>query len=162
METWLIPLLAWLVMLVGLAGVVLPVLPGLALIWAAALAYGLLAGWGSSGPWLFALITVLGLGGSLAEIWATGAGARLSGASLTSVLAGAALGLIGLFIGGPLAALAGLLGGVLLAEYGRLRDWRAAARATGGTAAGCGLSFGLKFVIGLLMIGAWVAWLLIG
>lgn len=162
MDSWLIPLLVGLVMLIGLAGVVLPVLPGLALIWAAALAYGLLAGWGASGPWLFALITLFGLIGGLADIWATGAGARLGGASLTSILAGVALGLIGLLIGGPLAALAGLLGGILLVEYRRVRDWRAAAQAAGGTAAGCGLSFGVQFLFGLLMIGAWVAWLLIG
>ncbi|HHH83445.1 MAG TPA: DUF456 domain-containing protein, partial [Chloroflexi bacterium] len=40
-------------MLIGLVGVVIPVLPDIILIWLSALLYGLLVGWGDKGPWLF-------------------------------------------------------------------------------------------------------------
>jgi uncharacterized protein YqgC (DUF456 family) len=162
MSDTLIQVLAGLVMLIGLAGVVLPVLPGLALIWAGALGYGLLAGWGASGPWLFALITLLGLIGTGAELWATGAGAKAAGASVWSIVAGIALGLIGLLFFSPIGAVVGLVAGTLGAEYLRLRDWRQALNAAAGTAAGCGVSYIVKLGLGVVMIAAWVAWLLIG
>jgi uncharacterized protein YqgC (DUF456 family) len=162
MSKTLVTILAALVMLLGLAGVVLPVLPGLALVWAAALGYGLLAGWGTSGPWLFALITLLGAVGLGSELWVTGAGARVAGASIWSIAAGIVLGLIGLLFFSPIGALVGLTLGILGAEYFRLRDWRKALSAAGGTLAGCGVSYGVKLLLGMAMIGAWVAWVLIG
>jgi uncharacterized protein YqgC (DUF456 family) len=154
--------LAGLLMLVGLAGVVLPVLPGLGLVWLAALGYGLLVGWGSSGPWLFALITVLGAGGLAAEMWMTAAGAKVGKASLWALVVGAGLAIVGLVVFNVLGAAVGLVVGVLVYEYLRAQDWRQAANAAAGTAAGCGLSFGVKLALGLAMIAAWVAWIVIG
>lgn len=162
MSKTLVTVLAAVVMLLGLAGVVLPALPGLALIWLAALGYGLLAGWGASGPWLFGLITLLGLAGLGSELWVTSAGARVAGASGWSVLAGIVLGLIGLFFFSPIGAVIGLAFGILGGEYLRLKDWRRALSATGGTLAGCGVSYGVKLLLGMVMVGAWVAWVLIG
>jgi uncharacterized protein YqgC (DUF456 family) len=148
-------------MLVGLVGIVVPVLPGLVLIWLGALGYGLLAGWGGSGPWLFALITLLGAAGTGAEIWVTGAGARVAGASMWSVAAGVALALFGIVFFNLVGAVIGLVVGTLVAEYYRLRDWQKAITSAGGTAAGCGVSYGVKMLLGLMMIGAWVAWVLL-
>lgn len=162
MSKTLVTVLAAVVMLLGLAGVVLPALPGLALIWLAALGYGLLAGWGASGPWLFGLITLLGLAGLGSELWVTSAGARAAGASGWSVLAGIVLGLIGLLFFSPIGAVIGLTLGILGGEYLRLKDWRKALSAAGGTLAGCGVSYGVKLLLGMVMIGAWVAWVLIG
>jgi uncharacterized protein YqgC (DUF456 family) len=162
MSKTLVTVLAAVVMLLGLAGVVLPALPGLTLIWLAALGYGLLAGWGASGPWLFGLITLLGLAGLGSELWVTSAGARAAGASGWSVLAGIVLGLIGLFFFSPIGAVIGLTLGILGGEYLRLKDWRKALSAAGGTLAGCGVSYGVKLLLGIVMIGAWVAWVLIG
>jgi len=158
----LITIVAGVVMLVGLAGVVLPVLPGAILIWGAALGYGLLAGWGDSGPWLFALITLLGLSGLGAEIWVTGTGAKMAGASVWSLLAGLGLGLVGLVFGSLPGLLAGLVLGTLAVEYWRRKDWDQAVKSSLGTLAGYGLSYGVKLVIGLMMIAAWVAWVAIG
>ena len=162
MSKTLVTVLAAVVMLLGLAGVVLPALPGLTLIWLAALGYGLLAGWGASGPWLFGLITLLGLAGLGSELWVTSAGARVAGASGWSVLAGIVLGLIGLLFFSPIGAVIGLTLGILGGEYLRLKDWRKALSAAGGTLAGCGVSYGVKLLLGMVMIGAWVAWVLIG
>lgn len=157
-----ITIVAAIVMLIGLAGVVLPVLPGAILIWAAALGYGLLVGWGDSGPWLFALITLLGLAGLGAEIWVTGTGARVAGASIWSLLAGLALGVVGMVFASLPGLLAGLVVGTMAAEYWRRKDWDQAVKASLGTLAGYGLSYGVKLVIGLLMIAAWIAWVVIG
>jgi hypothetical protein len=162
MSDTLIKVLAGLVMLIGLAGIVLPILPGLVLVWAVALGYGLLVGWGSSGPWLFALITLLGLIGTGAELWVTGAGGKVAGASAWSIAAGIALGLIGLVFFSPIGAVVGLVAGTLGVEYLRLKDWRKAVNAAAGTAAGCGVSYVVKLALGVTMIAAWVAWAIIG
>jgi uncharacterized protein YqgC (DUF456 family) len=161
MNETLVTILAGILMVLGLVGIVAPVLPGLILIWLAALGYGLLAGWGASGPWLFAVITIFGAAGMGSELWVTGAGARAAGASLWSVVAGAAIAVIGFIFFNFVGALVGLVAGTLLAEYYRLRNWRKALASAGGTAAGCGVSYGVKVLLGVAMIGAWVAWVLL-
>ena len=51
--------LAAVLMVLGLGGVVIPVLPGLALIWAVALGYGLIVGFGTIGTATMILLTAL-------------------------------------------------------------------------------------------------------
>ncbi len=149
-------------MLLGLIGIIVPILPDLLLVWGGALAYGLIVGWGTIGPWMFAVITLLGILGGLAEGWVTGVGARKGGASLWSVLGGFALGLVGLIVLGPLGFLTGLLLGIFLLELYRHRDAKNAARATAGTGLGYGASFLVKFLFGLGMIAAWLIWVFAG
>ncbi len=158
----LITLLVGLLMLVGLAGVVLPVLPGLALMWVAALGYGLFIGWGTSGPWLFGLISLLALAGLGAEVLVTGAGARAAGASRWAILAGLALALVGLLGFGIPGAVVGLIGGIIGVEYLRLKDWRKSAQSALGSAIGYGAAFGVKLLLGVSVIAAWLAWVVIG
>jgi len=153
--------LAALLMVIGLIGVFVPAMPDLILIWAAALGYGLFAGWGNSGPWLFAGITLLGLAGVLADIWLSAGGARLGGSSLWGILGGLALALVGLVLGGPLGALAGFLAGVFLVELARRRDAAAAGRALLGTALGYAVSFPVKLLMALVMVGLWVTWVVV-
>lgn len=158
----LLTLLTGIVMLAGLLGVFLPFVPDILLIWLAALGYGLTVGWGESGPWLFAAITLFGLLGGVSETWVSGAGARKAGASGWAILAGVLAGAAGFFFFPPFGMIAGLLGGTFLVEVLRHRDPRLAARATLGMGIGFGLSFGVKLVFGLLMIGGWLAWVALG
>src|SRR4030042_6896351 len=94
-ERWALP--AGLFMLIGLIGALLPAVPDLVLIWATALGYGLLAGWGNWGPWLFAGISLLCGVGLLSEVLTSGAGARIGGASVWSIVGGVAAAVILLF-----------------------------------------------------------------
>ncbi len=160
-ETAVIALVAG-IMLIGLLGVFVPVLPDLVFIWLGALAYGLLVGWGTIGGWLFAAITVLGLIGGLAEIWASSVGARVGGASLWGILGGLGLGLLGLILIPPFGAIIGLLLGTFLVEAWRLKDMRQAAKGTFGMGVGYGMGFAVKMVMGLGMVGLWVVWLFKG
>src|SRR3990172_1353964 len=106
---WVIP--AALFMLIGLIGTLLPAVPDLALIWATALGYGLLAGWGNWGPWLFAGISLLCGVGLLSEVLTSSAGARIGGASVWSIVGGVAAGRVLLFAARPLGALIAVAGG---------------------------------------------------
>lgn len=146
-------------MVVGLAGVILPVLPGVGLIWVAALVYAIAEGFATIDPLTFAALTILAAIGVTTQIWVSQAGGRLGGASWKALLAGTGLGLlgllIGLFAGGVWAVPAGILGallGILLAEYHQRQDWEEAVKAGAGWLVGCLLSGVVQFAVGAMMI----------
>lgn len=159
-EGW-ITLAVGAVMALGLAGAFIPAFPDLLLIWGAGLAYGLLAGWGTWGPWLFAVMSLCAVAGLIAEAWVGGIAARLGGASLAGIAAGLTLALLGLILLGPIGAFLGLLAGTFLVEYLRRRDVSHASRATAGIGIGYGLAFVVKIGLSLAMVAAWVAWVLL-
>ena len=78
-------------MAVGIVGTVVPVLPGLVLVWAAALMYGLVAGFGPVGAAAFVVITALALAGIVVGVVVPQRVSARGGASPASRLLGAAL-----------------------------------------------------------------------
>jgi len=160
-ETAVVALVAG-IMLIGLIGVFVPVLPDVILIWLGGLVYGILSGWGTIGAWLFTAMTLLGAVGVLSEILASSVGARVGGASLWGILGGLGLGLVGLIVLPPFGAIIGLLLGTFLVEAWRLKDLRQAAKGTFGMGVGYGMAFGIKLMTGLGMIGLWIVWLFRG
>lgn len=162
MDDQAITFLVGLTMLAGLAGALIPWFPDLVLIWGAGLAYGILVGWGTWGPWLFALMTVAALAGFAAEVAVSAAGARLGGASGWGIVAGLVLAVAGLIVFSPLGALVGLGLGMLLVEGWRHRDLRKAATATAGAVIGWGAAFLVKFSLSLWMVLLWGIWVAVG
>ena len=146
------------VMLAGL--LVLPLLPGLVIIWVAALGYGLVAGFGTLGWIMFALLTVLMIGGSVVDNVLMGRSAHKEGAPWWVILIAMMAAIVGSFvipipiIGGILAALGTLFG----IEWIRRKDWRKALASLKGMAVGWGWAFVIRFIIGLIMIGLWLIW----
>ena len=153
------------VMLVGVAGVVIPILPDVWLIWLAALGYGLLRqplfdGW--IGGAAMILLTLLTISGVVADLLMSHAGAAKGGASWQAMLASLGLGAVGLFVFPPIGPLVGALLGLFLVEYFRNdKDARKAWRAVTGYATRCGLSVVARLMIALLMIAIWGAWVLL-
>ncbi len=151
--------LTFLVMLAGVAGVIVPGLPDLPLIWAAALVYGLLAGFsGWVGAGAMVVLTVLGIGGIAAELALGPVGARQQGASWAALAAGFVLGLAGLFVFPPIGPIVGALLGVFLVEYYRRKNAPEAWQVVKGYAVGCSVSVVLRGALALAMIGVWAAW----
>ncbi len=151
-----------LVMLIGLAGVFLPIVPGIELIWLAALGYGVFHGFTTLGVVLFLVITALLLLGLSSDIWITGLGLQAAGTSLLSTGAAVVLLIAGSLLFTPLIGILLGLAGLTLLEYRRHRTWKKALRSTGSALAGCGISYGFKFFLGLAMMGIWVAWVIWG
>src|SRR3954468_13889234 len=86
-----------LIMLAGLAGVVVPVLPGLLLLWAAALVWTLAED--GYGRWVvLAIVTALCAAGSLAAYVVPGRALKDQGAPAATMLAGAAGAVVGFFV----------------------------------------------------------------
>ncbi len=147
------------VMALGLIGVMIPILPGLELIWIAALIYAIAERFATIDPLTFIALTILAAIGITASIWASHLGSKLGGASWQALLAGLGLGALGFIVGliaGGIGALpAGLIGafvGILLVEYHRRKDWKETARAGTGWLVGCLLSGAVQFIVGITMI----------
>lgn len=145
-------------MLVGL--LITPILPGLVLVWLAALGYGLAAGFGTLGWIMFAIITVLMISGNIIDNVMMGMKAHKGGAPWWAVLLALLAAIIGTFaipipvIGGILAALLTLYA----IEWIRRKNWREALSSIKAMLIGWGWAVLIRFIIGLIMIGLWLVW----
>lgn len=107
--------------LVGLVGIVVPVLPGSLLIGAAVLLWTLDAG--TPGAWvLLAVVAVLLVAGNLATYLITGRRVAASGVPRRSLVVAGLLGIVGFFVIPVVGLFLFFAGGLVLAEYWRLRD----------------------------------------
>jgi uncharacterized protein YqgC (DUF456 family) len=146
------------IMVIGLAGTVLPILPGLWLIWAAALGYGVFADFGIWGWFATVLITVLAAVGTAGAIYvpqrtASSIGVPWWGQVLALVGAVAGFFLVPV-VGAPLGFAVGILVATLLRE----RHVQGALAATWATLKAMLLASGIQFAIGLAMVALWVLW----
>jgi uncharacterized protein YqgC (DUF456 family) len=148
--------LTFLVMLVGLIGTVLPVIPGTVLIFLAALLYALVEGFQVVGWPTLLVLGLLMLVATTADLWASSVGAKLGGASGWSVLVGLLGGLVGFLFFSLPGAIIGAVLGVLLIELIRLGDLRRALKAGSGWAIGWALATVLQLGIGLVMVAIFV------
>ena len=146
-------------MVAGLAGAVLPVLPGAALVLAGAVLGAWIDGFERVGAWALGVLVALALLSWVLDYVAGVVGAKKVGASKQALL-GAAVGTVaGLFVGFVGVLVLPFVGAAAGESVAR-RDHRAAARV--GVATGLGLVVALvaKVVIAFVMIGVFVVALL--
>ena len=146
--------LVGLAILVGLVGILVPVLPGTLLIAAAVLVWALQAG--SVAGWVVfaAVFVLLGLG-AVGKYVVPGRGLRSAGVPHLTLLVGGLLGIVGFFVIPVVGLLIGFVAGVYLSELarvGRALAWpstRAALKAAG-------LSVLIELAAALLAAGTWL------
>jgi uncharacterized protein len=160
MDTGVVVLIG-MVMALGLFGTLLPLLPGLPIVWAAALVYGLVEGFDGEGAIAFTLISLLAIAGIVAGLVLPHRRVASKGAPASTVAAGVLLGIIGFFVIPVVGLVVGAVGGVLLAERSRTGDWAAAWTTTKDLLVGFGIGVAVEFAAGLAMVGCWVAWVLL-
>jgi uncharacterized protein YqgC (DUF456 family) len=153
--------LVGLAMAVGLIGTLLPLLPGLPIIWVAALVYGVAEGFDRPGAVAFALITLLGVAGVSAGFILPHRRVAARGAPAPTIVAGVVLGIVGFFVVPVVGLVLGAVGGVLLAERARTGDWVVAWATTKKLLVGFGIGLAIEFAAGLAMILCWVTWVLL-
>ena len=134
MET--VDIVAGLAILIGLVGVLLPVLPGSLLIGVALLGWALAVGTGTA--WTAAAVgCVVLILGAVAKYLFPGRSLQRQGVPHRTLLAGAVLGVVGFFVVPVVGLPLGFVAGIYLAELqrlGRERAWpatKAALRAVG-------------------------------
>lgn len=146
-------------LVLGVAGSVLPLLPSGALSLAGLLVYW----WQTGQPGPLLLVALVGISVlAVAVDWLAGfVGARASGVDTrTSILAGL-VGFVLLFPGGPLGLLVGVAGTVFAVEFRENRDAKASARRAGYATVGVVASAGMQVVLTAVVLGAvlWVQFL---
>jgi hypothetical protein len=161
MPAWLTTTIFWttlVIMLVGLFGLIVPIFPGIAVIWLAALGYGVATGFTTLGWVCFAVITILFITGAVIDNVLMGARAHKEGAAWYSLVFGISAGILGTFIFPPLGGLIAAPLVLFLLEYIRQRDFKRAFATLKGLAIGWGSAFVVRFLIGVAMIGIWLVW----
>jgi uncharacterized protein YqgC (DUF456 family) len=149
-DPWLI--VALVLMFIGLLGVILPLVPGIVLVYLAALLYAVIEGFARIGPITLAVLTVLAVVGVTADLWVSSLGAKVGGASVWALLGGLVLGLVGLIFFSLPGAIVGSVLGVIMVELGRVGDWRKVLKSGGGWLIGWLLSAVVQLSIALIMI----------
>jgi len=144
-----------LIMLVGLVGIAVPVLPGLLVVWAAVLLWASQAQ--TAGGWVvLAIATALALCGFLLQYLLPGRRLRAAGVTTSTTVAGAALAVVGFFVIPVVGAFLGFVLGVYLAERTKHGTHAAAWTSTMYALKAIGLSMGIELLTGLAIAGTWV------
>ena len=154
--------LTLLALIVGLLGLIVPVFPGLLIMWLGTLVYAILqnaAGNMTSWKWvLFGIITILMITGSVADNLIIARKMRDKYVPWSSILFAFGASLVASIFFTPLIGLVVAPVGLFLAESRRLKDRDAAVDSTKAYVVGWGWAFGARFLIGLVMIGFWMIW----
>ena len=145
-------LLGALALVAGLAGVVLPVIPGSALLVGGALLVGWADGFTRVSGWTVAVCAVIGAAIWVVDFAAGVLGAKAFGASKWAVI-GSAVGLVvGLFLGLPGIVLGPAIG-ALAFEYMRDPNFDRALRAGAGAFVGFVLGSAVKVALAFILVG---------
>jgi uncharacterized protein YqgC (DUF456 family) len=137
---------------IGLSGLLLPLLPGAPLLF-----LGLfLSAWAENfrfvGLWTLILLAVLTLLTYVVEFAASALGVKKYGGSNRAMIGAAIGGIAGLFLGLP-GILFGPFVGAVIGELSLQRSLNEASRAGFGTVVGMAMGLAGKFAIGIAMIG---------
>jgi uncharacterized protein YqgC (DUF456 family) len=150
-----------LLVLVGLAGTVLPILPGALLIFAGLFLAAMADDFARVGMVGLGIIAALGLLSVVADFVASLLGAKRVGASPQALFGAAAGGIVGLFFGIP-GMLLGPFFGAVLGEFIAKRHLVGAGRVGVGTWIGLIVAAVAKVVLGVLMVATFFAFYLLG
>lgn len=143
-----------LIFLIGLAGSLLPVVPGALIVWLGVVTHRLWMGADASVTWKIVIITgVLTLLGQVADFVMGVWGARRFGASWKGAVGAFVGAFIGFFVPPPLFWLiVGPILGAVIGELAAGRTFREGGKAGVGTVVGGILAFALKFGISVCVI----------
>ena len=150
------------VLLVGLFGLIMPVFPGLVIMWLGTLVYALIqnaadkmTGW----DWFaFALITILMIVGNIADNIIIARKMRDQYIPWSSILIAFAAGIVASIFFTPIIGLVAAPLGLFLAELRRLKNRDDAIKSTKAYMIGWGWAFGARFTIGIAITGLWMLW----
>jgi uncharacterized protein len=148
--------LVGLLMLIGVVGTVIPLLPGLLLVWGAGLLWVLADGGGVVRWSVLVVLTVLFVVGTVAKYVLPGRRAAAEGAPATTLLLGVVGMVVGFFVIPVVGLLAGGVAGVFLAERIRLGSTPAAWASTRRVLVAAGIGALVEIGAGLSMVAVWL------
>ena len=138
-------------LLLGLVGTVIPIIPGVLLMWLTVFIYSLADGFAAVSMPAFLVISVIAVITGTSDLWLTLFGAKKGGASIKSMLIGTAGAIAGSFIFPLVGTIVGYIAGLLLGEYWQHGDWELAKKAGLGGLAGWGVATVIQFIGGIFI-----------
>ncbi|MBL8932207.1 MAG: DUF456 domain-containing protein [Kineosporiaceae bacterium] len=155
-----ITLLAGVLIVAGLVGIVVPVLPGLLLSWSGVLVWALSVR--TTGAWVvLGIATAILIAGTLVKYLVPGRALREAGVPWSSLGLGTLLGILGFVVIPVLGLFIGFVAGVYLGERVRLDDNSAAWPSTVAALKAVGVSMLIELLSGLLIALTWAAGLIL-
>ena len=151
-----VTILCGLAILVGVAGTVIPVLPGSILIGLSLLAWAIWGGAGTTGWVVFGIGMVFVLAGMAASAVLTGRKLKQHSIPGRSVVAGLVLGVVGMFIVPVVGLFVGFAAGLLLSELHRTRAIGTAVASSWAALKATGLGMIVEFGLACLAASTWV------
>jgi uncharacterized protein YqgC (DUF456 family) len=109
-------------LVVGIVGSVVPLLPGPLVSLAGVLLYWWQSGYAEPGSFLLVALVIVGLVAVVAEYFAGAVSARAGGASTVTTLLAAIVGVVLFFVAGPIGIVLGVGGTVFTVEFYRHQD----------------------------------------
>ncbi|GAA2854715.1 DUF456 domain-containing protein [Paenarthrobacter ilicis] len=152
----IVTILCGLAIAVGVAGTIIPVLPGSILIGASLLAWAIWGGAGGMGWVIFAVGMLFVVSGMAASAVLTGRKMKQHGIPNRSVLIGVVLGVVGMFIIPVVGLFVGFALGLLLSEVQRTRNFRAALRSSGAALKATGIGMLVEFALACAAASTWI------
>ncbi len=149
-------LVAFALLVAGVLGSVLPLVPGPALSVAGVLVYWWASGYADPSTPVLAVLLLVGLVGVAVDLFGGALGASAGGASATTTAAAGAVGLALFFVAGPVGIVVGVAATVFLVEYLKARDARGSARAALGAVVGILASALVQLLLALSILAAMV------
>lgn len=150
------------VLLAGLAGLLIPIFPGLTVMWLATLVYALVQAANdnmTAAEWaIFSIITVLMLVGNIIDNIIIAKHVRDKEVPWSSILLAFAAGIIVSLIFTPIGGMVAAPAGLFLAEWRRVKDRRIAFANTKAWMKGWGWAVAAKLGFGVIMIALWMVW----
>ena len=140
-----------LVLFVGVLGTFVPMLPGMWLVFAGLLVYGIFDKWTDYPVWYVVIVGILAVASSAMDYAGSIIGAKKFGASNKSGIGAMAGSLIGGLIGKLPGTIIGSALGAVGAEYSQKHSWNDAVRAASGTLIGTAFMSFIQFVIAVVL-----------
>ena len=139
------------ILLLSLVGTLIPIIPGVLLMWVTVFLYALVDGFTAVSMPAFLLISLIALVTGTSDLWLTLFGAKKGGASVKSMLIGTLGAIAGSFVFPLVGTIAGYVAGLLLGEYWQHGDWEIAKKAGLGGLAGWGVATIIQFIGGIFI-----------
>lgn len=147
-------LLVALAIAIGLVGIVVPLIPGMLLVYGAILVWAIVEHSVASWVTLAVVTVVVGATTAVKYLWPVRR-MRRAEVPTSTLLIGAALGIVGFFAIPVVGLVIGFVAGVFLAEYLRRRDPRRAWASTVHAIKGVALSVGVELTGALVAVLIW-------
>ena len=147
--------------LIGVIGVLIPMLPGLLLCWAGVMVWAVFGGHGAVG-WTVAVAATLVLGlGLAAKYLVPGRNLKRAGVPNLTLFLGGVAGIIGFFLIPVVGLVLGFVLGVFVVERIRQNDNTRAWQSTKHALKAAGVSMLIELATALLITGIWIGGLLL-